>query len=157
MTERPTGGPRPTPATNNATREMFRAILRRLTLLVVVLAVGGGVVGYLVAGRPGLWGALMGAAVAALFMIGTVIAMLVTADKPLHVASAAGMGGWLVKLLVLFGVLVLVRGKDFYSPGAFFVVLVLAIVGSFVIEARAVLRSRVPTFEPPQPPSDDEA
>ncbi|MPV87784.1 hypothetical protein GB882_03830 [Georgenia ruanii] len=136
---------------------MFRRILRQLTLLVLVLAVGGGVVGYLVAGQPGLWGALMGAGVAALFMVGTAATMLLTADKPLHVASAAGVGGWIVKLVLLLVLLALVRGKGFYSPGAFFVVLVLAIVGSFVIEARAVLRSRVPTFEPPRPPSEDEA
>jgi hypothetical protein len=115
------------------------------------------VVGYLVAGLPGLWGALMGAGVAALFMVGTAATMLATADKPLHVASAAGVGGWLAKILVLFAVLVLIKDKNFYSPGAFFVALVLAIVGSFVIEARAVLRSRVPTFEPPRPPSDDQA
>ncbi|KAE8763094.1 hypothetical protein [Georgenia thermotolerans] len=157
MTDRPAAAPGPTPDTSGATRDMFRRILRQLTLLVVVLAVGGGVVGYLAAGQPGLWGALMGAGVAALFMVGTVATMLLTADKPLHVASAAGVGGWILKLILLLVLLALVRGKDFYSPGAFFVVLVLAIIGSFVIEARAVLHSRVPTFEPPHPPSEGQA
>ncbi|WP_127131725.1 hypothetical protein [Georgenia sp. SYP-B2076] len=131
-----------------ATRAMFRLVLRRLALLVVVLAVVGGGVGYLVAGAAGLWGALMGAGVAALFMMGTAATALVTADKPLHVASAAGMAGWLAKIVVLFVALVLIRDKDFFSPGTFFVVLVLAIMGSFAIEASAALRSRVPTVEP---------
>jgi hypothetical protein len=44
-------------------------------------------------------------------------------------------------------VLLLVRGRDFYSPGVFFVVLVLAIVGSLGVEMVAVLRARVPTVD----------
>jgi len=136
-----------TDETSLATRNMYSVILRRLGVLVVALAVLGSVVGYLVAGIPGVWGALMGAGIAALFMIGTVVTMMLTADKPLPVATAAGVGGWLVKMILLFVVLVLVRGRDFYSPGAFFVVLVLAILGSLGIEMMAVLRARVPTVD----------
>ncbi|MFD1507437.1 hypothetical protein FE374_13415 [Georgenia yuyongxinii] len=134
--------------TNRAVRNMYEVILRNLTVLVLGLAIVGSGVGYLVAGMPGVWGALMAAGIAALFMIGTVIAMLVTADKPIQIASAAGVGGWLVKMVIMFGVLVLVRGRDFYSPGTFFVVLVLALIGSFAIEATAVLKARVPNVEP---------
>lgn len=134
--------------TERATRAMFRTILRRLTVLVLALAVGGVVVAGLVAGPAGVWGALLGAGIAAMFMVGTAVAMLLTADKPLHVASAAGVGGWLVKMVVLFAVLLAVRDRDFYSPGAFFVVLVLAIVGSLVIEMGTMLRARIPNVEP---------
>jgi hypothetical protein len=73
--------------------------------------------------------------------------MMLTADKPLPLATAAGVGGWMVKMVVLFVILLLVRGRDFYSPGVFFLVLVLAIVGSLGIEMAAVLRSRVPTVD----------
>jgi hypothetical protein len=133
--------------TGRATRNMYALILRRLGILVAGLAVAGSVVGYLVAGSPGVWGALMGAGIAALFMLGTVVTMMLTADKPLPVATAAGVGGWMAKMVVLFVVLLLVRGRDFYSPGVFFLVLVLAIVGSLGIEMAAVLRARVPTVD----------
>ena len=146
--------------TGRATRNMYALILRRLGILVAGLAVLGSVIGYLVAGTPGVWGALMGAAVAALFMVGTVVTMMLTADKPLPVATAAGVGGWIVKMVVLFVVLLLVRGRDFYSPGVFFVVLVLAILGSLGIEMAAVLRARVPTVDlsgRPDPGHEDSA
>jgi hypothetical protein len=147
--------------TSRATRNMYEVILRNLTVLVLGLAIVGAGVGYLVAGLPGVWGALMAAGIAALFMIGTVAAMLVTADKPIEIASAAGVGGWLVKMIILFGVLLLVRDRDFYSPGVFFVVLVLALIGSFAIEATAVLKARVPNVEPagsdPRPAGTDAA
>ncbi|UNX53981.1 hypothetical protein MF406_13570 [Georgenia sp. TF02-10] len=134
--------------TSRATRNMYQVMLRRLAVLVAVLAVGGAGVGYLVAGLPGVWGALMAAGIATLFMLGTVVTMMVTADKPLPIASAAGVGGWLVKMLVLFGLLLAVRGADFYDRGTFFVVLVLAVLGSLAIESAGVLRARVPTVEP---------
>jgi hypothetical protein len=134
--------------TTRATSAMYTTILRRLVVLVAVLAVVGSLVGYLVAGLPGVWGALMAAGVAVLFMVGTVVTMMLTADKPLPIASAAGVGGWLVKMLVLFGILLAVRDRDFYSPGVFFVVLVLAVLGSLAVESAAVLRARVPTVEP---------
>lgn len=133
--------------TGRATRNMYALILRRLGILVTGLAVLGSAVGYLVAGTPGVWGALMGAGIAALFMLGTVVTMMLTADKPLPVATAAGVGGWMAKMVILFVVLLLVRGRDFYSPGVFFVVLVLAILGSLGIEMAAVLRARVPTVD----------
>lgn len=134
--------------TDRTIKTMYERILRRLAVLVAALAVGGAVVGWLVAGLPGVWGALMAAGIATLFMLGTVVTMMVTADKPLPIASAAAVGGWLVKMVLLFVVLVLVRGRDFYHPGVFFVVLVLAILGSLAIESAAVLKARVPNVEP---------
>ena len=86
----------------------------------------------------------MAIGLAAFFMLTTVITMLVTAEKPLATATAGLAGGWLLKTLVLFGVLLAVRGRDFYHPGVFFVVLAAAIVGTTVVEMRAIARSRVP-------------
>lgn len=139
--------PNPPSETSRTTRTMYAVILRRLGALVAALTVLGSVVGYLVAGTAGVWGALLGAGIAALFMVGTVVTMMLTADKPLPVATAAGVGGWLAKMVVLFVVLLVVRDRGFYSPGVFFVVLVLAIVGSLGIEIAAVLRARVPTVD----------
>lgn len=133
--------------TTRAVRAMFRRILARLTTLLTALAVGGSLVGWLVAGTAGLWGALLAAGIVALFTLGTVVVMLVTADKPLYVASAAGVGGWIAKTVVLFVVLLLVRGRDFYSSGVFFVVLVVGIVGSLTIETVAYARARVPIID----------
>jgi hypothetical protein len=134
--------------TTRATTAVFRTIMRRLAVLVLVLAVGGAAVGAVVAGAPGVWGALMAAGIAALFTLGTAVVMLVTADRPLHVAVAAGVGAWLGKTVLVIVVLVLVRDRDFYSPGVFFVVLVLALLGSLAIEMTALLRARVPNVEP---------
>lgn len=137
--------------TTRAVRGMFRRILGQLLVLLVALAVGGALVGWLVAGTAGVWGALLAAGVVALFTLGTVLVMLLTADKPLYVASAAGVGGWIGKMVILFVVLLLVRDRDFYAPGVFFVVLVLGILGSVAIELVAYLRNRVPIIDAAAP------
>jgi len=127
---------------------MFSTVLRRMAILLVVLAVGGCAIGYLAAGTPGLWGGLLGTGLAAFFLLTTAVVMLATADKPLHVASAALVGSWLAKVVVVFVVLLVVRGRDFYDPVVFFVTLTLAILGSVAIEMSAAMKARVPHVDP---------
>jgi len=129
-------------------RAMFSVVLRRMAVLLAVLAVGGCLVGYLAAGTPGLWGGVLGTGLAAFFLLTTSVVMLATADKPLHVASAALVGSWLAKVVVVFVVLLIVRDLDFYDPLVFFVTLSLAILGSLAIEMSAAMRSRVPHVDP---------
>lgn len=129
-------------------RAMFTTVLRRLVVLVVVLGVGGGLVGYLSAGLPGLWGGLMGTGIVAFFMVTTAVVMRLTADRPLHIASAAFVGSWLLKIVIVFGVLVAVRDRDFYDPVVFFITLSLAIIGSLGIEMSAAMQARVPYADP---------
>lgn len=141
------------PAGPSPVRDMFASILRRMVVLLVALGIGGGVVGYLAAGSEGLWGALLGTGVVAFFMTTTAGVMLLTADRPMHVASAAFMGSWILKVVVVFGALVLLRDATFYSPLAFFIVLSLAIIGSVGIEMAGALAARVPYVQPgPRPP-----
>ena len=126
-------------------RAMFRTVMRQLAVLLAVLGVGGSVIGYLAVGTPGLWGALLGTALVAFFMLTTALVMLATADKPLHVASAA------------FIVLLLLRDRDFYHPLVFFVTLSLAILGSIAIEMSAALKARVPNVDPGAGAAQDDA
>lgn len=129
-------------------RTMFRTVLRQMAVLLAVLGVGSCVVGYLVAGTPGLWGGVLGTALVAFFTLTTAVVMVATADRPLYVASAALVGSWLAKVVVVFVVLLIVRGRDFYDPVVFFVTLVLAILGSMAIEMSAALKARVPNVDP---------
>lgn len=130
-----------------ATRRMFRAIMRQLLALLAALLVLGVAVGWLVAGTPGVWGALMAVAIAAFFLLPTVVVMLLTVDKPVAVTSAALVVAWFVKMLVLLGALAAVRGADLHHRGTFFVTLALAIVASSAIEMRAAAVARVPNTE----------
>lgn len=133
-----------TPDTHHVERAVLRTALRDGGLLVAVLAVAGSVVGLLVAGAAGVWGALLGAALAALFSGVTVWSMARTVGKPPATMGAVVMGSWLAKMIVLVAVLVLLRGQDFYDRVVLFVVLLLGAVGSALLDYRAVRGGRVP-------------
>ncbi|MBO0608173.1 hypothetical protein [Myceligenerans salitolerans] len=133
-----------TPDVHESERAVLRTALRDGGLLVAGLAVVGSVVGYLAAGTAGVWGALLGAALAAFFSGVTVWSMAQTIGKPPATMGAVVMGSWLGKMVVLVVVLVLLRGQDFYDRVVLFVVLLIGAVGSALLDYRAVRGGRVP-------------
>lgn len=141
------GRPGPTGAPN-ALREAFGRALRDVLVLVAVVTVVGSAVGYLISAERGLWGALLGAAITLVFSGSTILAMLKTAGSSATVASAALVGTWIGKMLLLVVALGLLRQADFYDRGVFVVVLLVGVLGSVYLDYRAVSRARVPYVDP---------
>jgi len=118
-------------------------------VVAVVVAVTAGVIAYLVAGVPGLLGALVGAGLSAVFLGLTTVSMLVAgrvtrgdSTNPLFYAIVLGVVG--VKL-VLFLVLALwLRGQAWMDPAAFAITAIAAVIGSPIADAVAFSRARVP-------------
>jgi len=118
-------------------------------ILTVGIAIVGSIIGYLVAGTPGLVSALIGAGLTALFMgftaLSIVIASKVTKDEPsstLFFGIVLGM--WLLKFVVFIVILVLLRDAPFINPLVMFFAILAAVIGSLVVDVVAFLRSRVP-------------
>jgi hypothetical protein len=131
-----------------AERAVLSTALRDCLILVAGLAVLGSLVGFLVAGQPGLWGALIGTGLAAFFCATTVWSMLYTVGKGATAMGAVVMGSWIAKMVVLVAVLAVLTRFDFYDRVVLFVVLLLGAVGSAVLDYRAVKNGRVPYVEP---------
>ena len=129
-------------------RAVFRTALRDMLLLLAALAVLGVGVGALVAGRPGVWGALLGVAMTLVFSGTTIVSMLVTARSSAATTGAVIMGTWLVKMIVLIGALVALRPLGFYDRMVLGVVLLVGVLGAALLDYRAVRRGRVPYTEP---------
>lgn len=129
-------------------RAMLRRAMRWTLVLVGALVVLGSAVGVLVAGTEGLWGALVGAALAALFCATTVWSMQRTVGKPPTVMAGVVMGTWLAKIVVLIVVLAVLRGADFYDPYVLFVVLAIGAIGSALLDYLAVKGARMPYVQP---------
>ena len=143
--------PSPRPVATDPSAPL-RAAVRTGALGAVVLAVVAGVLGLLVRGTPGLWGALVGAAVAAGFVLFTAVAVLLTRTLEPTVAGAVLLGSWIVKLLALILVLALLRGVDALDRTTLGVVVIVAAVGLLGLETAAVVRTRVPYTDPTPSP-----
>jgi hypothetical protein len=148
MTEQNSPGPQPAGESVAAERAVLRAAGRDGLLLVAGLAVLGSVVGYLVAGMPGVWGALVGAALAGLFCGGTVVSMMFAVGRGAAGTGAVVMGGWLVKIVVLIVVLAVLSGQDFYDRWVLMAVVTVGAIGSAVLDYRAVKDGRVTYVQP---------
>ena len=119
-----------------------RAVKKGATALgiftIVALAVWGGAQGV-----AGLWGVIVGAALGGGFVLFTALSVLFTANSTPSTTIAVVLGGWLIKLIVLIGVLAIIRDMDFYDTWALFLTVVVALIVTLGSEVWAVVTSRV--------------
>jgi hypothetical protein len=127
---------------------VFRTALRDMAVFVGAVTVLGVGIGAVVAGLPGVWGALIGAAIALLFSGATTVSMLRTAHSAPGTMMGVVMGTWLGKVVVVIAVLAVLRGMDFYDRYVLAAVVAVAVVGSALLDYRAVSRGRVPYVQP---------
>jgi hypothetical protein len=126
-----------------------RLAVRYGLILTAVLLVGGSVIGYLVAGVPGLVSAVIGAVLTAVFMgltAGSIlIAVRVTKGDSTNPVFYGIVLGVLTLKLVVFIVLILVlRGQDWLQPAVLGVSMIVAVAGSLAVDILAFVRARVP-------------
>jgi hypothetical protein len=131
-----------------AERAILRRAMRDTALLLGALIVLGCTIGVLVAGAAGVWGALLGAAIAAFFCGTTIWSMWRTVGAPPSQMAIVVLGAWLAKIVVLVVVLALLRSADFYDPYVFAAVLLVGAIGSALLDYRAVARGRMPYVQP---------
>ena len=130
--------------TPDAAQGAFRQALRFLLWLVGGLAVVGGVAGYLVDGWTGVASAAVGVALALLFSGTTVLSVQRTAKHDPAQMIMVVMGAWLVKMLVVFVVLAVLSRMDWVQPAVLGLVLAAGVVGSALLDYRAVVTARMP-------------
>lgn len=129
----------------------FRAALRDMLVFLGLLAVVGSLLGYLVAGLPGLWSVLMGCGIVLIFSGTTVISMLRTASSEAAAFGGVVGGLWLAKFLVVILAVWLLRPLDFYDKPLFGLTVVIGALGALALDVRAVKRARIPYLEPKDP------
>ncbi|WP_308491475.1 hypothetical protein [Microbacterium terrisoli] len=127
------------------------------------LAVIGAIIGFLVAGAPGLFSALAGILLAALFL-GITGASILIANRwfgdDLYVPIFFGivLGGWILKLIVFIVVLIVLRGQPWIQPTVFFIAIVVGVLAALVTDIVVLVRMRIPAVAadlPTEAPEDE--
>jgi len=140
---------------------VLRTTLIWSAVATAVLAIVGAVIGYAVAGLPGLFSALVGVVLAALFL-GITGASILIANRwfgdALYVPVFFGivLGGWLLKFVVFIVVLIVLRGQPWIQPTVFFVAIVAGVLASLVIDVIVLTRMRIPAVSVELPTSVDD-
>ena len=132
-----------------SSRSVLGLSLRYGVILTGGVAVVGSVVGLLVAGLPGLVSALLGAALAAVFM-GLTGASVAVAQRATRRSSSLGVYfgivsvAWIAKMIVFALVSLALLGQPWLNPYLYFFSSLAAVIGSLVADAFALQRARVP-------------
>jgi hypothetical protein len=127
----------------------MKRILAYGGVLAAVIAVVGSVVGYLVAGGRGVVSALIGTAIALVFLgittASVMIATRVSKGDLLNVTFfGIVMGAWLLKFVLFLVVVFLLRGQPWIQPIVLFLSLIVAVLGTLVVDVVVIARSRQP-------------
>lgn len=133
-----------TPETVPGPDAPLRAALRYGLIGLIVLVVSSVAVSAALAGLPGVWGALIGAAVGGGFILTTVVAVLVGAKLEPTTAGLVMLVSWVGKMLIALVVLGVLSRFDFYSRPALFFTVVGALLIVLGAETYGVLSQRVP-------------
>ncbi|MFK0401496.1 hypothetical protein ACIQTT_04140 [Microbacterium sp. NPDC090225] len=137
-------------------------ILRRTLIwsavATVVLAIAAAVVGYVVGQENGLISGLLGVLIAAVFL-GITGASILIANRwfgePLYVQFffAIVLGGWLLKLIVFFLGVIVLKDQPWLDPVIFFVAIVAGVLMSLVVDAVVLMTMRLPNVSDASLPS----
>lgn len=124
----------------DARRPLVRAL--RLGAVVVVTVSVLSLLGWgWAADLPGLWGALIGAAVGGGFVLSTAVVVLLTESTSPATTGAAVLGSSLAKIVLVALVFWALSGMDFYSRPAFLVTAFLALIAALGAELYGVVTS----------------
>lgn len=114
----------------------------------LVITVVGIRIGDAVDGSAGFWGSALGAIVAGLFFSVTAVIAVTTTKMGPDKLGFVILGSWLLKIVILMGVLAWLTTQDFYSRPFFFAVLVIQTMVLLALEAVILTRAKVPYVDP---------
>lgn len=140
-------------------------ILKRILLygglLAAAIAIVGGMVGFAVAGSEGLTSALIGTAMAFLFLAVTAGSILLanrSTNSDILSPAFFGivLGGWLLKFVVFLVLVFVLKDQPWIDNTVLFLSIVAGVVGSLVVDVLVVARSRMPYVSDVPLPGDGE-
>jgi hypothetical protein len=124
--------------------QLFGRVLKLGSLLIAGIAVIAGLIGFLVSGASGLISALIGAAMALVFVTLTALSVWLGGKLSFGAFFGIVLGGWLVKVVLFLGLVVVLKGADFIDGKVLFLTLVASVLGSLGIDSVVFLKARLP-------------
>ncbi len=128
-------------------RQLFAMVTKYSLILVAAIAILGGAAGFFLSGTNGLISALIGAAIAFVFSILTILSVFVGSKMDIAGFYAIVLGGWLLKIVIFGIVLVALRGAEFIDGPLLFTTVVVTVIGTLAVDSYAALRARIPAVE----------
>jgi hypothetical protein len=121
------------------------AMLRTALVPGLVTVAVGAVAATVLVGADGLYGALVGGAVASGSSLMTLFMMRWSAGLPAMVVMGVALGGFALKMVVLLGVMIAFQGVDAFHPMSLALTFLATVLVWAAAEAVAFRRTKIPT------------
>lgn len=108
------------------------------------IAVVGGVIGLLVAGPIAAWSAVIGAAMAGVFLGITALSILIAVRFDIVAFFGIVLGAWLLKFVAFIVAALALRDQPWIDPTALFLSLIAGVIASLVVDVVVVMKTRMP-------------
>lgn len=128
--------------------KVFRRGFAWSCVAIAAVAVIGCAVAGLTAGAPGLWSALAGAGLAAVFGLGTQLAALLTVRRDPLVFVGATAASSMAKILLLIVAAMVAQSIDALVRPAFGATLLAGSLAAIIIDIIVYQRGRIPYVQP---------
>lgn len=123
---------------------LIRKVFKSLVVVTVVVGGLGLAIGGFAFGMPGLWAALIAAVLGIFFTATTVLGLYYAAGRGQEALMIVLLGGWLVKIIILGGVMFWLKNQTFYHKGTFVATIVTLVIAALVVEMVIVATARIP-------------
>jgi len=137
------------PAAQPTSTPVLRDVLKYGLILAGAIAIVGMLLGGLFAGWIGVTSALIGTAMAAVFLSITALSILIAnrfigSDMFVGLFFGIVLGGWIVKFALFLVLAVVLRSQPWINPTVLFLSLIAGVIGSLVVDMIVIFRSRMP-------------
>lgn len=124
--------------------QLFGRVLKLGSLLIAVIAVVAGGLGWLIVGQRGLVSALIGAGMALVFVSLTALSVWLGGKLNLGGFFGVVLGGWLLKVVGFLVLVFLLKHATFINGPVLFFTLVASVLGSLAIDSWVFVKARLP-------------
>jgi hypothetical protein len=123
---------------------VLKRILAWGGILAAVIAIVGSILGYLAAGPQGIVSALIGTAMALVFLGITSMSVAIASKYDMVVFFAIVMGAWLLKFVLFLVLIFILKDQPWIQTTVMFLSLIAAVIGTLVVDVVVIAKSRLP-------------
>jgi hypothetical protein len=138
----------PAGAARPAKKDVFTRILIGGAVLALAIAVVGGIVGFAVDGGRGLLSAVIGSAMALVFLgltAGSILFANRFQSSPIYptLFFSVVLGAWLLKFVVFLAVAMVLKEQPWINLVVLFVTVIVGVVGALVMDMVVITKARI--------------
>jgi hypothetical protein len=123
---------------------VLKKVLLYGAILAVAIAVIGSIIGGITVGAVGVTSALIGTAMALVFLAITALSILIAGKYNIAVFFGIVMGAWLLKFVLFLVLVFLLKDQPWINTQVLFLSIVAAVIGTLVVDVVVVAKSRMP-------------